>query len=593
MRGLSPKPSWAPLSCLLGLAACGGADRGAVDPSLIHTVARGDLVITVRERGEVEAAVNTKVVSEVEGRATLIHLVKEGSVVKAGDVLATLDTSAIAEKRAEEEIDVAKAEAGVLQARKNVEIMEKEMRATESARESQLEIARLRERKLLGQPRAPHEVAAGDEGTNAQVLAVLRALLADEPEADRANGLAGPGETALGAVAEQRAALARRPVSEDLAARVIALFDGETNLALKMGDMGNQILQQLSKISLSRADLELATETLRYSEQLAGEGFLTRSELNRDRIDFQRQLADMSLAWNDLELLVTYTLPEERITARQAVADAVLELESQRAIAEARRVRESSELARAESELEIARQNLARLVAQLEKGVLRAPGPGLVVYGRHDWDEPVYEGMEIRERQEIVVLPDISSMVAELLVPEAQVDLVAPEQPVKVVVDAFPGREFRGTVATVSTLPDVQGSWRRDVKVYGVRVAIDGENSKGVLRPGMNATVEVEVGTLRDVLAIPLTALERSGERHYVWKVTPSGPSATEVRIGRNSLTHVEIQDGLAEGDRVHLVPPDGAKLPEPVRTPNESGPAPEAAETAATPAPAGAPAAE
>jgi RND family efflux transporter MFP subunit len=575
--------------------ACGGRSGAVLDPSLIHTVERGDLVITVRERGEIKAAQNTRVASEVEGRATLIHLVPEGTVVATGDIVAKLDTSAIAEKRASEEISVAKAEAGVLQARKAVEIMEKELRSAESARESELEIARLRARKLLGQPRfdglgAAAKDTARSEGTNAQVLDELRALLADETtDALQSSAVAaldsmvdsssevtavvhtGAAATVEGDAAALRAARAVKPVSGDLIARIIALFDGEENLALQMGEMGNQILKQVSEINLSRADLELATETLRYSEQLSAEGFLSRGELNRDRIDHQRRLADMSLAWSNLELLVTYTLPEERITARQGVADAQLALESQRAVAEARRVRESSELARAEAELEIARQNLARLEQQLQKGVLRAPSPGLVVYGRFDWDEPVHEGLEVRERQEIVVLPDISHMIAELLVPEAQVDLVAVDQSARIVVDAFPGREFRARVGNVSSLPDVQGSWRRDVKVYGVRMDIDGGNPKGSLRPGMNATVEIEVGTLRGVLTIPLPALERSGDRHFVWRVTPSGPVAAEVTIGRNSLTHVEIVSGLTEGQQVHLVPPEGAKLPEPERkTPTE-----------------------
>jgi hypothetical protein len=82
----------------------------------------------------------------------------------------------------------------------------------------------------------------------------------------------------------------------------------------------------------------------------------------------------------------------------------------------------------------------------------------------------------------------------------------------------------------------------------------------------MNATVEIEVDTLRDVITIPLPALERSGERHYVWRVTPSGPVATLVTIGQNSLTHIEIVSGLTVGDRIHIVPPEGAKLPEPER---------------------------
>ncbi len=558
-------PFWArPALCFgLGLAllGCGQRSDAALDPSLLHTVGRGELVITVRERGEVKAAQNTRVVSELEGRATLIHLVSEGTRVKAGDVVAQLDTSAIVERRATEEIQVAKAEAGLQQARKNAEIVDKELRAAESGRESQLEIARLRERKLLGQDR-PADAQSEVQGSNRQVLEELEALVADALAGGHNSAAADGNGPALDAATAARALRAAQPVSEDLAARVLALFGGEASLDRQMGEMGNQVLTQLRQINLARADLEIATEKLRYSEKLAEEGFLTRSELNRDRIDFQRRLADMSLAWSNLELLVTYTLPESRIASAQAVADAELALESQRATSEARRVRERSELERAESELTIARDRLKRLEEQIQKGTLIAPGPGIVVYGRRDWDEPVTEGSEVRERQDVVLLPDVRTMVAELLVPEAQIDQIQVGQSARLVVDAFPGRDFRGAVESTSQLPDMQGSWRRDIKVYGVRIAIDGNFSDGPLKPGMNATVEIQVDTLSDVVLLPLAALERVEDQHYVWVVGPDGPEAREITVGRSNLTQAEVVSGLVPGERVHLVPPDGAQLP-------------------------------
>jgi len=154
-------------------------------------------------------------------------------------------------------------------------------------------------------------------------------------------------------------------------------------------------------------------------------------------------------------------------------------------------------------------------------------------------------------------------MVAELLVHEAQIDQVAAGQLAAIEIDAFPERQFTAKVVSVSTLPDVRGSWRRDVKVYTVRVQIDGRNEDGALRPGMNSSIQIDVGTLEDIIAIPLPALEREKDRHYVWLARSEGPVAMEVTVGANNLTHVEILTGLEDGDRIYLVPPTGGVLPE------------------------------
>ena len=520
------------------LVACDTEGGGDLDPRLIHTVRRGDLVITVRERGEINAARDTRVTSQLEGRATLIQLIEEGSVVEGGDQVAELDVSGIVEKRAQQAISVAKAEAALEQARKNVDIMEQEIEAAERTAETRLEIARLRLEKFIGQPRenGDAEQLSVATGTNREVVARLRTLLED----------GAPGGAAMQA---------------RLLDPLLELLGDETNLDLEMGELANQVLVQIDEISLARANLQMADQTLYHSRKLAEKGFITANELERHEIDYTRELSTQTVAWNNLLLLVNYTLPESQLGVALEVENSILNLASVRAGSEARRVREEADLKSIEAEFGLAQEQLATWDEQIGKGVLRAPGPGLVVYGRWDWDEPVYEGMEVRERQEIVILPDITEMVAEIKVPESQIGKLAAGQRAALQVDAFPNRPLIGRVTQVSNLPEPA---RRSqiVKLFLIRVLIDGGNAEGMLRPGMNANVTIDVGTVRDVLLVPLPALDRRADRHYVWLETDGEPKAVEVQLGANNLTHVEIVAGLVEGQRIHLVRPTGAKLP-------------------------------
>lgn len=527
----------------LATGACGGDPAASADAALIRPVTRGDLLITVRERGEIRAARDTRIISELEGRATLIELIKEGTILTGGEVLAKLDVSAIEERRAQQAIAVAKAQAALEQARKAVEIVEKELKAAERTAETRLAIARLRLQKFIGQARqtAGTHTASAEEsdgaGTNARMLEALRQLAADDPDVGRGLG-------------------------DRLAARVSAILGGQANLDLEMGDMAVQVLQQIDAIGLARSDLKLAERTASFSQQLFDKGFYTLNELEQDQIDLQRRQAAHAVAWNSLLLLVNYTLPETLLTLELEAENSQLNLESVRAAGEARRVREDAELASIEAEFALATEQLANWELQLQRGVLIAPGPGLVVYGRMDWDEPVYEGMEVRERQEIIILPDITSMVADIKVPESQIGRLAVGQRATLQLDAFPSRLMTGVVTDVASLPD-PAPRSQVAKVYVASVLIDGANEGGALRPGMSGAVTIEVGTVSGVLLAPITALERQGDEHFVWLETAGGPVPAPVQLGASNLTHVEVLEGLAEGDRIHLVRPPGVRLPD------------------------------
>lgn len=507
----------------------------------MQTVTASDLHITVRERAELQAKTDTRVTSKLEGRNTLIYLIPEGTVARKGDKLAELDASLIAEKRANQAVVVTKADAMVKQARKNFEVMEKELLAADRTAASRLKIANIRVAKFIGQAKAKQsEGNNGEAGTNHAIVRELRKLIQSE----------GLNQ------------LISDPNPSQLIELMSDLLTVENASGLEMGDMANQVMTLIDEVELARADVELARDTLIYSERLAEKGFVTQNELARDRINYNRQSSRVSIAWNNLKLLIKFTLHESLIEFKQEADNSQLGLESIRAGNEARRVKQDAELVSAEAEYKLAKERLDNWDQQIANAILRAPAGGLVVYGREDWDEPVYEGMEVRQRQDIVILPDIRTMVARLKVHEAQIDKVAIGQPADIKIDAFPGEVFKGRVSKVSTLPDP--SWRSNpIKVYSVTVLVDRDNSTGQIRPGMNGTVEIEVGVLTNVVNVPLPALDRSDDQHFIWKATSDGPVATPVQLGSNNLTHVEILSGVQRGDRIHLARPTGRRLPQ------------------------------
>ena len=81
------------------MVVCRTATRRTIATILLHTVDRDDFELTVTERGEVEAFDVTEVRSLVKSNNTtgsaILRIVPEGTVVKKGDFLVELDSSAL------------------------------------------------------------------------------------------------------------------------------------------------------------------------------------------------------------------------------------------------------------------------------------------------------------------------------------------------------------------------------------------------------------------------------------------------------------------------------------------------------------------
>ena len=69
--------------------------RQMLEPSIVHTVARGDMRVTLTEQGTLESAENTKIKCKVRGASTINWVIENGSRVQAGDVLLELENKQI------------------------------------------------------------------------------------------------------------------------------------------------------------------------------------------------------------------------------------------------------------------------------------------------------------------------------------------------------------------------------------------------------------------------------------------------------------------------------------------------------------------
>lgn len=337
------------------------------------------------------------------------------------------------------------------------------------------------------------------------------------------------------------------------------------------GDLPQDRASADEAIALAEEELKQAEETLKYSEGLFEEGFLTRTEYERDRLTAQRREIELDKARRAKELLEKYDRPRQEDTLLADIDEAKRELQRVELQAEARLVDYQASVKSTKSKLDLERTDLEKVRDQLSKATVRAPVDGLVVYARERsrWGsgDPIAEGTEVRERQELVTIPRQGGMIVEASLHESVIKKVQAGQKATIRVDAIPGRTFNGTVDFVSLLPDSQNFWANpNQRLFETRVVVDEATVE--MRPGMSCEVEILVDSLDDVLQVPVQAVFRSGARNLVFVDTPNGTVETDVEIGADNGRWVEIKSGLTEGQTVLLSPPADFKLEPPVADP-------------------------
>lgn len=335
----------------------------------------------------------------------------------------------------------------------------------------------------------------------------------------------------------------------------------QLNLSKYMeGEYPQELQRAEADINLANEELQRANDKLEWSKRLADEGYLTRMELQADELAARRTAIDLELAEGKLQLLEDYT-------HHQQLEELESDLEQKRMALQRVKLRASADIVQAEadfrakqSEFERQESRLTRIVEQIAKCRIVAPADGMVVYvttgqGRRSSDEPLREGQEVRERQDLIYLPTAAAMMAEVRIHESSLRKVSYGMPARVYVDAVPDQQFQGRVRRIALLPDAQHGWLNpDLKVYQTDVHIDG--SAAGLRPGMNCRAEIIIKELDDVVYVPLQSVIRVGTASLVHVAGARGSQARVIEVGLDNNRMVHVVSGLRPGEHVLLNPP-------------------------------------
>jgi len=220
--------------------------------------------------------------------------------------------------------------------------------------------------------------------------------------------------------------------------------------------------------------------------------------------------------------------------------------------------------------LEVADAGIAQAKEALSHMTISSPIDGVVTRLDAEVGEMVIMGTMNNPGTVIMVVGDLSKMLIVAQVDESDVGKLEAGQKATVHIDAFADSEFTGMVDSIALSHDVSFS---RTKYYRTEILLDTTEEK--LYSGLTAHVDIETRKHVDVLKVPAQAVlgrlvdtlpldirENSTEvdtsktfATVVYRYIDGKAVVTPVKIGQSDLTHIVIESGITEKDKIIVGP--------------------------------------
>ncbi|MFZ5656893.1 MAG: efflux RND transporter periplasmic adaptor subunit [Pseudomonadota bacterium] len=142
----------------------------------------------------------------------------------------------------------------------------------------------------------------------------------------------------------------------------------------------------------------------------------------------------------------------------------------------------------------------------------------------------------------ILRIVDTSRLEAVLNVPEREIAVLKAGLPVRMTVDALPGRTFEGIVDRVAPVVDSGSGTFRVIASFA---------GGGLLQPGMFGRVRIDYDQRADALVVPRVALLDDEGEPAVFAARGGQVARVPVKLGYLDGEWAEIRSGLKRGDQV------------------------------------------
>lgn len=205
----------------------------------------------------------------------------------------------------------------------------------------------------------------------------------------------------------------------------------------------------------------------------------------------------------------------------------------------------------AQDALEIIRDGVSSSNAKSSSTLIRSTISGLILDIPVKVGNSVIQANTLNDGTTVATVADMNDLIFTGNVDETDVGLLQEGTPLTISIGALQDYSFDAVLEYVAP----KAVQNNGANQFEIKAAVKPQKDNKI-RAGYSANAEIVLETAKQVLAIPESALEFSGDSTFVYVKQGSGFVRKAVKTGLSDGLNIEIREGLKKGDVVR-----GAKI--------------------------------
>ena len=204
----------------------------------------------------------------------------------------------------------------------------------------------------------------------------------------------------------------------------------------------------------------------------------------------------------------------------------------------------------AQDALEIIREGISRKSASSSTTQVRSTITGMILDVPIKVGNSVIQSNTFNDGTTIASVADMNNMIFRGKVDETEVGRIHEGMPIKLTVGALDSRTFDATLEYVAP----KGVEENGAVLFEIKAAVQMPED-AFIRAGYSANAEIVLKRATDVLTVPESWVEFSGDSTFVQIVKQEKPEQLfekrAVTVGLSDGIKIEVKEGLSEGDKI------------------------------------------
>ena len=206
------------------------------------------------------------------------------------------------------------------------------------------------------------------------------------------------------------------------------------------------------------------------------------------------------------------------------------------------------EQAAAQESLEVIRDGVSSRNTTGSSTLVRSTITGLILNIPVKVGNSVIQANTMNDGTTVATVADMSDLIFDGNIDETEVGSLVEGMPMHISIGALPDYSSEAALEYISP----KAVENNGANQFEIKAAVQVTGSGHMIRSGYSANAEIVLETLREVLAIPESALEFDGDDTYVYRKNAAGGyDRVQVQTGLSDGINIEVKSGLTAGDKL------------------------------------------